>query len=693
MITHDRIIETISTAAGIKVTQAEVLFRVVWEIVGRELSVGEAVDIPGLGRFEVVKVAAQEKEGGDRIVLPTNEPEFEPAAAMVRTVTEAILKHPELFPQKADDTTDDEEEDGGSDVAVALPDEDDEEQAHYHEPEAPVPPKPEVEAAPVPEHTNVESEKKSDEPAERPLGRASNIVYMDLAGVKVERSVLQLIPRPLAEQYGSVPVRIDDGKLIVGMIDPEDFEALQLLRRQTGYQITPVLCSRDDISVVLDQYTGLQAELQELVASADLGISDQELAAAENESAEDSFEDDAPTAKIVNQLLRRAVKEKASDIHIEPYEKKLIVRFRLDGILVPRVELPKAIQAAIIARLKIISLLKIDEQRLPQDGRFSITVDNREVDFRLSTIPVVFGEKVVMRILDKQSGIRQLKEVGLMDRGLEVLESNAKRSHGMILVTGPTGSGKTTTLYAVLGKLMGPDINVLTLEDPVEYRIESINQSQVHSEIGYTFAAGLRAVVRQDPDVVMLGEIRDHETAEMAIHAALTGHVVLSTLHTNSAAGAFPRLIDMGVEPFLITSSVHTVIGQRLVRVLDPDHRKERELNATELDEVMQVVSGLPEWAKDKLKEEGYDLKKPVFYEPVIDTVKGIKGYKGRMGVFEVLNVTEPIRELVGKRSSDAMITEYAIKHDGMLTMVQDGIIKAIRGITTIEEIWRVTRE
>ena len=384
------------------------------------------------------------------------------------------------------------------------------------------------------------------------------------------------------------------------------------------------------------------------------------------------------------------MKERASDIHIEPYERKVVVRFRVDGILMVRVELPKEIQNAIIARLKILANLKIDEQRLPQDGRFSLRLDRREVDFRISTIPVVFGEKVVMRILDKQQGIRDLAEVGVQGSGLALIEKNIERSHGMILVTGPTGSGKTTTLYAVLGRLMKPDVNILTLEDPVEYRIESINQSQVHTDIGYGFANGLRAVVRQDPDVVMLGEIRDRETAEMAVQAALTGHVVLSTLHTNDAAGAFPRLIDMGIEPFLITSSIHTVIAQRLARRLDPEHREERQLSESELAEVLHEIESMPEAVKKSMKDQGVDLKRPTVYVP--KEAPGINGYNGRMGIFEVLNVNEEIRELILQRKSGDQIRAAAIKAD-MLTMVQDGIAKAVTGQTSLEEVWRVTRE
>lgn len=666
--THE-FLDRIRAAASIDAKEAGQLFDAIWQTIGRELSVGEEVDVPGLGRFLTEKEPGgrHTENGEEHVTLPSIELVFEPASVIIDTIVKAQKERPDLFAHSHDD---DDDEHATEEIEKKEAGTSDSNQ----------------------ESLEGVADKKPIKD-ERPLGRASNIQFREFIGKKIDRAILQLVPQPIAVQYSAAPVELVDNVLTVAMIDPEDFEAVQIIRKQTGLTVNPVLTSKDDIAYILDQYTGLQAELQELVDSADLGISEKELAEAEKEVAGENFEEDAPTARIVSSVLRRAVKERASDIHIEPYEHKLVVRFRLDGVLVTRVELPKEIQAAIIARLKIISTLKIDEQRLPQDGRFSLTVDNREVDFRLSTIPVVFGEKVVMRILDKQFGIRQLGEVGLMDKGLESINKNIERSHGMILVTGPTGSGKTTTLYAVLGKLMGPEVNVITLEDPVEYRIESINQSQVHTDIGYTFAAGLRSVVRQDPDIVMLGEIRDRETADMAIHAALTGHIVLSTLHTNDAAGAFPRLIDMGIEPFLITSSIHTVVAQRLVRILDPEHRSERKLTGSELDEVLEEIEKLPDSTRKMLQDEGIDLKHPTFYEPVVDLANGIKGFKGRMGVFEVLDVTEKIRDLVAQRSSGEKITEVAIKENEMLTMLQDGLVKAMRGMTTLEEVWRVTKE
>lgn len=650
-MTAAELAEGMSVATGINQKEADALLDAVTETIGRELSIGDEVAIDALGRFFTVKEPAHTEDG--RITLPSIDVEFEPSRSLIRSVEEAIRANPELFKDE-------------------LPDLPDEEEAPDPEP---------VGAAPVPA-----AEAPKEGAGERPLGRVSRIEFIDASSIRVDREILTLVPEHIAKKYNAVPIDLEEGVLTVAMTNPEDFDALQIIRKETGLAIKPNLTTREGVNFILDQYTGLQAEVEEAIEKSDIGISEQDIEAAQIDEG-DGANDDAPTAHIVFSLLKRAVKEKASDIHIEPYEKKVVVRFREDGVLSEKVTLPKEIQSAVTARLKILANLKIDEQRLPQDGRFSLRIDRRQVDFRFSTIPVVYGEKIVMRILDKSVGIIALEEVGLIDHGYDVLSNNLRRSHGMILVTGPTGSGKTTSLYAVLGKMMTPEVNILTLEDPVEYRVESINQSQVHSEIGYSFASGLRAVVRQDPDIVMLGEIRDRETADMAIHAALTGHIVLSTLHTNDAAGAFPRLIDMEIEPFLITSSIHTVIAQRLARKICEECKEEVPMNEEALSEIKEEMEKMPKEEREKI-----DMDHLKFYHGKGCDACGGKGYKGRIGVFEVLNVTEPIRELVLKRSSGAVITEQAIK-EGMVTMVQDGIIKATRGMTTIEEVWRVTRE
>lgn len=628
-----------------------------FDIVSRNLADGEMVSVEGLGKFYTEEVPAQKIEdppGSGHIVttMPSIEVMFDPDHALQKVVDLQkieepipVLKapEPEKEPEKLEKAQEKEEE--------------------------------------------LEGVKIFNPTKEMPLGRESHIEYEDISNRKIEKDVLSLMPLKLAKEFGAVPIELKEGTLKVAMIDPEDFDALQEIRKQTRLTIQPIITTREDLNSVLDQYTGLQAEVQEVISKSDFDISNKEIEEATLEDIYSDASEDSPTVRIVHSLLRRAVTEGASDIHIEPYEEKVLVRFRIDGILQAKLELPKEIQSAIVSRLKILANLKIDEQRLPQDGRFSIGVDDRQIDFRFSTIPVVFGEKIVMRILDKSVGIISLEEVGLADRGLEVLKRNMQRSHGMILVTGPTGSGKTTSLYAVLGKLMDTTVNIITLEDPVEYRIESINQSQVHTEIGYGFASGLRAIVRQDPDVVMLGEIRDQETADMAIHAALTGHVVLSTLHTNDAAGAFPRLIDMQIEPFLITSSLHTVIAQRLVRKICDNCKVEMPIAPELKKELEEEIEKMPEKIRKEVKKMDFKL-----YEGKGCNHCAGKGFKGRLGVFEVLDVTEDIRNLVLKRSSGADITAKAID-EGMVTMVQDGVIKALRGITTISEVWRVTKE
>lgn len=665
---QQQLITEIGAKAELTSAQAESLLDAFCEVIGRELSVGESVEIEDFGTFVTVKFPAEasidpDNNGQTKITLPSIEPEWEPDPFLLSAVIKKIAANPELF--SADSADDDEPEPAKEGVATAA--------------ENPTPPKASAKPEELPSLSAPPAKK------ERPLARASQIHYEDVSHTKVDIDILKLVPENLARQMGAVPIDLKAGVLTVAMIDPEDFDALQVIRRETGLQVKPVLTWRDDLNSVLDQYTGFQAEVEEAISASDI-VSEADLEAATDDDF-DQTSDSAPTAKIVHSLLKRAVKERASDIHIEPYEKKVIVRFRIDGILQKRLQLPKEVQGAITSRLKIMANLKIDEQRLPQDGRLSITMDKRQIDFRFSTIPVVNGEKVVMRILDKSVGIIGLEEVGITDHGFEVLKKNSKRSHGMILITGPTGSGKTTSLYAVLGTMMNDEVNILTLEDPVEYRIESINQSQVHTDIGYTFASGLRAVVRQDPDIVMLGEIRDGETATMAVQAALTGHIVLSTLHTNDAAGAFPRLIDMGIEPFLLTSSVHTVIAQRLARKVCQECRYEVEIPEVEIAEVEGHIKEMPVTVREELAKQ-----KLTFYMGKGCDVCGGKGYKGRLGVFEVLDVSEPIRELILKRSSNTLITGQAIK-EGMVTMIQDGIVKALRGDTSLEEVWRITRE
>lgn len=514
----------------------------------------------------------------------------------------------------------------------------------------------------------------------------ANIAYIDLSKTVVPREVLQQVPEKVARHYKVVPVEEKDNELIVAMTDPEDVEAKEIIKKLTQKKISIRLATESDLSHVLDQYQGFESEVQEAVNTANESTGGQ-ISEEEKKNLIDAAAEDAPAARIVSSLLRRAIRDKASDIHIEPLEDEVQVRFRLDGILRKKITFPKDVHAAVVSRIKILCSLKIDEQRLPQDGRFSIDMDNRRVDFRVSTMPTAYGEKIVMRILDKMTGILSVEELGLSGSGLASLNEYLTKTHGMILVTGPTGSGKTTTLYALISKLFEEGVNICTLEDPIEYQIPGINQSQVNANINYTFASGLRSLVRQDPDIIMIGEIRDGETAEMAVQSALTGHVVLSTLHTNDAAGAAPRLIDMGVEPFLLTSSVNIVIGQRLSRKICEDCKEEAQIPEAELETVKSIIDSMPPAEKAEMKKK--ELK---FYHG-----KGCKtcsdtGYKGRLGIYEVLPFTEDVKDLILQRSSSFKLQEKAVAN-GMVTMIQDGVIKALNGQTTLEEVWRVTKD
>lgn len=511
------------------------------------------------------------------------------------------------------------------------------------------------------------------------------VSFVDLSKTIVPKEILQKIPEKLARELKVVPIEERDGKLIIAMADPEDIQTKEIIKKITQKSIVARLASEEDLIKILDQYSGFDTELREAIETVDKESNEKE--ASEKEELLRISSESAPAARIVSSLLKRAIREKASDIHIEPTGREVEVRFRIDGVLRKKASLPKDIQLAVVSRIKILSKLKIDEQRLPQDGRFNITLENRRIDFRVSTMPIANGEKVVMRVLDKAAGILTVEQLGFRGSALEILNSNIDKSHGMILSTGPTGSGKTTTLYALIDKLFNEGVNIVTLEDPIEYQMPGINQSQVNADIDYTFANGLRSIVRQDPDIIMIGEIRDAETAEMAVHSALTGHIVLSTLHTNDAAGAAPRLIDMGVEPFLLTSSLNAVIGQRLARKICEDCKEELKISDEEKDKIKAELNKIT--AKEKEKIELDNLK---FYHGKGCKSCGDTGYKGRIGLYEILALTETVKELILKKESSSNIQELAIK-EGMVTMLQDGIIKALDGITTIEEVWRITKE
>jgi len=517
-----------------------------------------------------------------------------------------------------------------------------------------------------------------------------NISFIDLSKLTVAKEILQLIPEKIAKKYKVVPIEENEHGLAVAMVDPQDLEAKELIKKQVQKTIIPRLATEEDINAVLDQYNGLENEVKEAIETADEEEKKEKAVSGDKTDSEDLIEsvsDNAPASRIVTSLLRRAIRDKASDIHIEPSEKEVEVRFRIDGVLKKKISLPLEIEPAVVSRIKILSDLKIDEQRLPQDGRFTINFENRKIDFRISTMPVANGEKIVMRVLDKMTGILTVEELGIRGSGLETLKNNVEKSHGMTLVTGPTGSGKTTTLYALIDKLYSEGVNIVTLEDPIEYRMPGINQSQVNSDIDYTFASGLRSIVRQDPDIIMIGEIRDKETAEMAVHAALTGHIVLSTLHTNDATGAAPRLIDMGVEPFLLTSALNVVIGQRLARKICEECKEEIDVPEIEKNKIKAEIEKMPAKERDEISKKEFK-----FFHGKGCKSCGNTGYKGRIGLYEVLGINETIKEMILAKKPSSVIQEEAIK-SGMVTMLQDGILKVIDGVTSLEEIWRVTKD
>lgn len=532
----------------------------------------------------------------------------------------------------------------------------------------------------------------------------SHIPYVDLGEKTVLPGILNLIPKETAKTYMAVPYESEGHVLSVGMLDPSNLQAIDFLARKSGYTIKASMTTKADIEHVIAQYKNAIGE--DVVKAISI---DQE--AVEDKSKQNkkirlasevqNFVQDAPITRALNSILEYAVNSKASDIHIEPRQKEVKVRFRIDGMLQDTMTLPKQIEPALISRIKIISNLKIDEHRIPQDGQAEYEVERREVDLRIAIAPITYGEQVVIRILDKDAALINLDALGFRGRSYRLIKSGTKKPHGMILSTGPTGSGKSTTLYAVIQEIKNVSINIVTLEDPVEYKMDGINQIQVNPAVGLTFANGLRSILRQDPNVVMVGEIRDHETADLAVQAALTGHTVLSTLHTNSASGVLPRMLDMGIEPFLIASTVNTVIGQRLVRkVCDNCKAPYKASESAVLMINRKLKNVLPKNATDvKQKEEelGYSGL-PLYNEKAYTLYKGtgceqcVDGYKGRTGIYEVFEMNDAVEKLLVGRATTTAIQEQAQK-DGMLTMQQDGMLKALTGMTTIEEVARVASD
>lgn len=512
------------------------------------------------------------------------------------------------------------------------------------------------------------------------------IPFISLKNKEIKKEVLALIPGPVAGTHQVIAFEQNTNKLSLAMTDPTDIQTIEFLHRKTGLEPIIFLTTPTELKEALRRYHAelkddlrvIQEGNEESAAGGDLKKAAQEL----------------PVINIVNSVLEHAVYEGASDIHIEPAEKEVVIRYRIDGILKPIMTLPKNIQNGITARIKILSNLKLDEHMIPQDGRFKIQVQDERLAFRVSVLPVYDGEKIVMRLLHEGAKPLTLDQLGFLDKERAIVESAIKKPHGMILVTGPTGSGKTTTLYTILGILNQPGVNISTVEDPIEYRMAGVNQSQINPKVGFTFAGGLRALLRQDPNIIMVGEIRDQETAEIAINAAMTGHLVLSTLHTNDAPTALPRLIDMGVPPFLVAFTANIIVAQRLVRKICPHCKKEYALDKTAQAELAKVfdTKKLNALFKENIKEKNKKLGDMVFYKGAGCSRCGDTGYKGRLGIYEILEINEALTKKINERDTADDIKEFA-RNNGMLTMLEDGLIKARMGATTISEILRVTKE
>ncbi len=522
------------------------------------------------------------------------------------------------------------------------------------------------------------------------------VPFVNLTKEKIPFEVLSLIPEPIARTHNIVAYRKNERELEIAMLDVNDLQSIEFIKKAVGLKILPRLTNVESIKHALMLYQRtLRDEFGDLIKqeTASIDAIATELDADVSETDLRKIAEDLPVVRVVNALLRHAIIQNASDIHIEPMENEVLVRYRIDGILHDAMTLPKSAAPSITARIKVLSSLKLDEKRLPQDGRFKMAVDNEKVSFRVSLLPTYYGEKTVMRLLRENGGGYSLESLGFHGEALERLHKAMKQTTGMILTTGPTGSGKTTSLYTILDILNTPDVNISTVEDPIEYQMARINQTQVRPEIGFTFAMGLRALVRQDPDIIMVGEIRDTETANLAVNAALTGHLVLSTLHTNSAAGCVPRLCDMGTEPFLLTSTIRVVIGQRLVRRLGPTNEKYRLSKAqiAELKEFIDIDAVLNALTVENVLKPGTPIEEVDFYAPK-PSEELPDGYKGRLVICEVLMVSSAIQEMILARASSEKIEKQARK-EGMLSMAEDGLFKAAQGHTTIEEVLRVVRE
>lgn len=536
----------------------------------------------------------------------------------------------------------------------------------------------------------------------------TKVPYVNLTAARIDPRLLSLLPQDIAERYMAVPLGEMHHRLVVAMLDADNVQAVDYLSNRIGRPLKVYVASEAGIKQVLRQYTArLDTQMGDAFKSKVGEVGKEGAAGADaakdgkKPKAIQDLVEDSPISKALSAILEFAAHNRASDVHIEPLEKELKVRCRIDGVLREVMRLPKNTEPAFISRIKILSNLKIDEHRTPQDGQFTVLVDGRGIDLRIAIAPVVWGEQVVIRLLDKTGTSFKLEDMGYTGRALRTIRKGLERPNGMILTSGPTGSGKSTSLYALIQEIKNDAVNIVTLEDPVEYKMDGINQIQVNPEVGLTFASGLRSILRQDPDVVMVGEIRDQETAQLAVQAALTGHLVFSTLHTNSAAGILPRLLEMGIEPFLIASTVHTVIGQRLVRKIADEGKQTYESSPVEAEAIQTALGSLlPKTEQDveaAAKDMGYKSL-PLATQNAYTLSKGTDspdapaGFRGRMGLYEVFEVSEAIQALIMKRSTSSQIAQAA-EAEGMVTMRQDGYLKALDGRTTLGEINRVAAE
>ena len=539
----------------------------------------------------------------------------------------------------------------------------------------------------------------SNEDYVKAFGEVYGIEYIKLAENKIDQKLLEIFPHAVAKRYNIVPFALDGDKLSLAMADPLDLQTIEFVERKTGYKVVPFISTIKELEHIIDEIGGkaigeeISAALQEITATT-LKIDESQ----GDLSSDESTIRDAPIARIVGMILETAVKIGASDVHLEPSEENTRLRYRVDGVLTEKRTLPKEMHDSIIARIKILAQMKIDEKRIPLDGRFKVQVGNTQTDLRVSTLPTIYGEKVVIRLLKEEGSIFTFKDLGMRGLSLKRFEEALLKPTGMILVTGPTGSGKTVTLASALAKLNTVRVNIVTLEDPVEIRVAGVNQVQVNPQAGLTFANGLRSFLRQDPNIIIVGEIRDSETAELAIQAALTGHLVLSTLHTNSSSGALPRLLDMGAESFLLASTVNVILAQRLVRKICSDCIEEYSPPPEIEEDIKNTLSSIETskvlMSKDKVIAD--DMKKITSGKIKLFRGKGCEkcgksGYRHRIGIFEVLEMSPKIAELTLDRKPADLIEKVAVE-EGMLTLLQDGYLKVIEGITTLEEVMRVAK-